>query len=84
MTQWTWTMSACKGLWGIENEYIFHAGTNLNKGQYYSSGGRVLNFVSSSENLIEARRKSLSNINKINWLDGFCRKDIGWKTIGKK
>ena len=67
-----------------ENNQIFHAGTYEKNNKIYSCGGRVLNFVSSSENLIEARRKSLSNINKINWLDGFCRKDIGWKTIGKK
>ena len=63
---------------------IFHAGTYKKNNKIYSSGGRVLNITSSSESLIEARNKSLSNINKINWSDGFFRKDIGWKEINKK
>ena len=63
---------------------IFHAGTYKKNNKIYSSGGRVLNITSSSESLIEARNKALSNINKINWSDGFFRKDIGWKEINKK
>ena len=47
----------------------------------YSNGGRVLNITASSENLIEARDKSLTNIKKINWSDGFFRRDIGWRVI---
>jgi len=50
----------------------------------YSNGGRVLNITSSSESLIEARNKSLANIDKINWPDGFFRKDIGWREINNK
>ena len=63
---------------------VFHAGTYEKNNKIYSSGGRVLNITSSSENLIEARNKSLANINKINWTGGFFRKDIGWKVINKK
>ena len=44
----------------------------------------MLNITSSSKNLIQAREKSLNNINKINWTDGFFRKDIGWKVINNK
>ena len=40
--------------------------------------------VKSSDSLIEARNKSLANINKINWPDGFFRKDIGWRVIDNK
>ena len=67
-----------------ENNQIFHAGTYEKNNKIYSNGGRVLNVTSSSENLIEARDKSLNNIDKINWLDGFCRKDIGWRAISNK
>ena len=67
-----------------KDNQIFHAGTYEKNNKIYSNGGRVLNITSSSKNLIEARNKSLSNINKINWSDGFCRKDIGWKEINKK
>ena len=66
------------------NNQIFHAGTYEKDNKIYSSGGRVLSITSSAESLIEARDKSLSNIKKINWSDGFFRKDIGWRTINKK
>ena len=67
-----------------KNNQIFHAGTYEKDNKIYSSGGRVLNITSSSESLIEARDKSLNNIDKINWADGFFRKDIGWKVINNK
>tara|TARA_B100000029_G_scaffold314215_1_gene306618 strand:+ start:460 stop:1725 length:1266 start_codon:yes stop_codon:yes gene_type:complete len=62
---------------------IFHAGTYENNNKIYSNGGRVLNVTSSSKNLVEARNKSLEVLNKINWSDGFFRKDIGWRSIKK-
>ena len=67
-----------------KNNQIFHAGTYEKNNKTYSSGGRVLNITSSSENLAEARSRSLANINKINWPDGFFRKDIGWRVIDNK
>ena len=67
-----------------KNNQIFHAGTYRKNNKIYSNGGRVLNITSSSKNLIEAKNKSLENINKINWQDGFFRKDIGWRVINKK
>ena len=67
-----------------EDNQIFHAGTYEKNNKTYSSGGRVLNITSSSESLIEARNKSLTNIDKINWPDGFFRKDIGWRVIDNK
>ena len=67
-----------------KNNQIFHAGTYEKNNKTYSSGGRVLNITSSSESLIEARNKSLTNIDKINWPDGFFRKDIGWREIDNK
>ena len=67
-----------------KNNQIFHAGTYEKNNKIYSNGGRVLNITSSSENLNKARDKSLGNINKINWPDGFFRKDIGWKILNNK
>ena len=67
-----------------KNNQIFHAGTYEKNNRIYSSGGRVLNITSSSESLTEARNKSLANLDKINWSDGFFRKDIGWKAINNK
>ena len=63
---------------------IFHAGTYKKNEKIYSIGGRVLNITSLSNSLAKARSKSLENINKINWIDGFFRKDIGWRVINRK
>ena len=67
-----------------KNNQIFHAGTYEKNNKIYSNGGRVLNITSSSKSLVRARDKSLTNIDKINWSDGFFRKDIGWRVINKK
>ena len=67
-----------------KNNQIFHAGTYEKNNKIFSNGGRVLNVTSSSESLIEARDKILTNLDKINWSDGFFRKDIGWRAINKK
>jgi len=67
-----------------KDNQIFHAGTYVKKNKIYSNGGRVLNITSLHENLIQARERSITNIKKINWTDGFFRSDIGWKAINKK
>ena len=64
-----------------QNEFCYHAGTNIIEGQYYAVGGRVLNFVCLSENFSESRKKVISIINSLNWKDGFYRKDIGNRVI---
>ena len=67
-----------------KDNQVFHAGAYKKNNKIYSNGGRVLNITCMSESLGEARNKSLTNINKINWNDGFFRKDIGWKVIKNK
>ncbi len=66
-----------------ENNQIFHAGTYEKDNKIFSKGGRVLNITCSAENLREARDQSLINLKKINWIEGFFRKDIGWRAIKK-
>ena len=63
------------------NEFIFHAGTKLDKTKIFSNGGRVLNFVVISEEFKESRFRAIEIIKKINWTNGFFRKDIGFKVI---
>ena len=67
-----------------KNNQIFHAGTYEKDNKIYSNGGRVLNITSLSKTLVDARNKSLKNLDKISWKDGFFRKDIGWKAINYK
>ena len=64
-----------------KDEYLFHAGTIYKENKVYAVGGRVLNFVSLSEDLRSARDKIINNVDKLNWDGGFYRKDIGYKVI---
>ncbi len=63
--------------------FILHAGTKKNEKNIISSGGRVLNIVSKGHNFKQIRKKIIKLIKKINWQDGFYRKDIGWRVIQK-
>ena len=63
------------------NDFIFHAGTKLENNQLLSNGGRVLNITSSGVNFYNIRKKIISIIKRLNWRDGFYRKDIGWRVI---
>ena len=79
--------SEIKNLFNItadQNNQIFHAGTYLKKNKIYSNAGRVLNITSTAKSFHDAREKCLKNINKINWKNGFFRKDIGWRVIKNK
>ena len=64
-----------------KNEFIFHAGTIIKDQKIISNGGRVLNVVVRSNQFKNSREKVIKLINKINWENGFYRKDIGYKVI---
>ena len=65
-----------------ENTFIYHAGTELFKNKVYATGGRVLNFVSISDNLKKARNSAIKEIKNLSWENGFTS-DIGFRIIDK-
>ena len=64
-----------------KNEYIYHAGTNRIGEKVYAVGGRVLNFVCLSDDFSKSRIQIFNLIKSLNWIEGFFRKDIGYKVI---
>ena len=66
-----------------KNNFIFHAGTEIKEKKIYSIGGRVLNFVSISDQFLKSRENAIQRIKKLNWNNGFYRSDIGHKIINK-
>ena len=66
-----------------KNDFIYHAGTKLEGKKLLSDGGRVLNITSTGNSFVNIREKIISIIKKLNWREGFFRKDIGWKVIKK-
>ena len=65
----------------LKNQSIFHAGTLKKKNEIISNGGRVLNFVSVSEDFSKCREEAIDLIKRLNWRNGYFRKDIGHKVI---
>ncbi|WP_435089971.1 phosphoribosylamine--glycine ligase [Candidatus Pelagibacter bacterium nBUS_30] len=63
------------------NNYLFHAGTKIENEKIFAIGGRVLNFVSLSDNFNNSREDILKNLDELNWDGGFFRRDIGYKVI---
>ncbi len=66
-----------------EKNFLFHAGTIKKEDKIVAIGGRVLNFVSISNDFYDARKKIHKNLEKLNWKAGFYRKDIAYKVINK-
>ena len=60
---------------------IFHAGTKILKNNLVSNGGRVLNITNIGNDFLKIRNIIYKIIKKINWKNGFVRKDIGWRVL---
>ena len=65
----------------LKNQNIFHAGTLKTKTGIVSNGGRVLNFVSTSDDFLKCRDETINLIKKLDWKNGYFRRDIGYKVI---
>jgi phosphoribosylamine--glycine ligase len=63
---------------GVE---IFHAGTIARGDHILANGGRVLNVCALGKDVYSARARAYEGIARIDWPDGFCRRDIGWRAI---
>tara|TARA_R110002110_G_scaffold11364_2_gene54879 strand:- start:2414 stop:3679 length:1266 start_codon:yes stop_codon:yes gene_type:complete len=61
---------------------VFHAGTARKDGSLVAVGGRVLNVTARGASLEEAKARAYQMVDQIDWPNGFCRRDIGWRAIG--
>ncbi|MAQ44592.1 MAG: phosphoribosylamine--glycine ligase [Confluentimicrobium sp.] len=64
------------------SEMTFHAGTAMREGALVATGGRVLNCTARGATLTEARDRAYALVDAIEWPEGFCRRDIGWRALG--
>ncbi len=60
---------------------MFHAGTSEKDGQVVATGGRVLNATARGATLQEARDRAYALVDAVDWPEGFCRRDIGWRAL---
>ena len=66
---------------GVE---IFHAGTKADGGHILANGGRVLNVTAMAPTVEEARARAYRAVDLIDWPEGFCRRDIAWRAVGRR
>lgn len=69
------------GIDSDEDIEIFHAGTAQREGALVANGGRVLGVTAMGDSVAEAQRRAYQAVDLIEWPDGFCRRDIGWRAI---
>jgi phosphoribosylamine--glycine ligase len=48
-----------------------------------AAGGRVLNVTARGESVREAQQRAYAAVDRIDWPNGFCRRDIGWRAIAR-
>ena len=63
---------------------IFQAGTALSQDGLTASGGRVLNVTAAGATVSEAQARAYEAVAKIDWPDGFYRRDIGWRAVARE
>jgi phosphoribosylamine--glycine ligase len=68
----------------VEGVTIFRAGTKRTGGKLVASGGRVLDVTATGITLKEAQTRAYQAVDLIDWPQGFCRRDIGWRALAGK
>jgi phosphoribosylamine--glycine ligase len=68
----------------LEGVEIFHAGTKADGGKILANGGRVLNVCALGDTVRHAQARAYEAIAHIRWLEGFCRRDIGWRAVERE
>jgi phosphoribosylamine--glycine ligase len=62
---------------------VFHAGTKDEGGKILAHGGRVLGVTARADSVAQAQKLAYQAVDRIDWPQGFCRRDIGWRAIAR-
>ncbi len=63
---------------------VFLAGTRRDDGTLVASGGRVLAVTALGVSARDAQEQAYRGVDAIDWPDGFCRRDIGWRAVARE
>jgi phosphoribosylamine---glycine ligase len=63
---------------------IFHAGTKAEGAHFTANGGRVLGVCGIGKSVSEAQARAYAAVDKIDWPEGFCRRDIGYLAVARE
>ncbi|MGJ4857127.1 phosphoribosylamine--glycine ligase [Labrys sp. La1] len=67
----------------LDEVLVFHAGTKRSGDHILANGGRVLGITASGKSVAEAQKRAYEAVDLVDWPEGFSRRDIGWRAIGK-
>ena len=67
----------------VDGVVVFHAGTTAKDGRVYANGGRVLNVTARGATVEEARARAYAAVDRLDWPEGFCRRDIAWRALAR-
>ncbi len=73
-----------RGLDGLESGdglLVFHAATRHDAERWLADGGRVLSVTGLGATLRDAQRRAYEAVDRLDWPNGFCRRDIGWRAL---
>jgi phosphoribosylamine--glycine ligase len=78
--------SEIRGAEGLDGPdlMVFHAGTLRRDGRLIANGGRVLNVTALGRTVAEAQARAYAAVDRIDWPEGFCRRDIGWRAVERE
>ena len=68
----------------VEGVTVFHAGTALSDGSLVAKGGRVLAVTAVADTFANARGRAYRAVDQIDFVDGFHRRDIGWRELARE
>ncbi len=64
---------------------VFHAGTaRAEDGTITATSGRVLNVTARGKTVAQAQASAYAGVDAIDWPQGFCRRDIGYREIARE
>ncbi len=67
-----------------EGVRVFHAGTRAEGNRILADGGRVLGVTARGADVREAQARAYAAVDRIDWPEGFCRRDIGWRALAPR
>ncbi len=67
----------------VDGVTVFHAGTALKDDTVIATGGRVLGITAIGKTVSEARDRAYAAVDRLDWPEGFCRRDIAWRAVAR-
>ena len=65
----------------LDDVTVFHAGTVRTDAGIAAAGGRVLGVTALGASVAAAQGRAYDAVGRIDWPEGFCRRDIGWRAV---